>query len=202
MTDPPPVRSRQPSVAETSGQVERLLSELESAGDPAVARRAEALVRALVELYGAGLARVLHLARASGDVLGQLATDPLVSGLLVLHDLHPATTEQRVHQALTRVRPFLGQHAGDVELVEVGESRVRLRLAGNCHGCPSSEQTVRQAIETAITAAAPEIAQVEVEGVVPEPAPAAGPLLQIERTPPHPYAGADCPADPVAGGTR
>jgi Fe-S cluster biogenesis protein NfuA len=178
-------------------RIERLLAELESA-DPAVARYGEQLVRTLVELYGAGLARVTDLLTQAGDpgrdLLRRLADDPLVSALLVIHDLHPVDTETRVRQAVAEVRPFLGRHSGDVELLEVADGVVRLRLTGNCHGCPSSELTVRHAIEKAVLTAAPEVGEVLVEGVVAEPEPPDGPLLQIQPRPPHPYATVECPA--------
>ncbi len=43
---------------------------------------------------------------------------------------------------------------------------VRLRMQGSCHGCPSSALTLKNAIEEAIYAAAPDVAAIEVEGVV------------------------------------
>lgn len=106
-----------------------------------------------------------------------------MSGLLVLHDLHPLSTAERVREALDGVRPYLGSHEGGVELLGVGEDGiVRLRLEGTCHGCPSSRLTVTDAIERAIGQAAPEVSGVEVEGVTddrPE-------LLQIQRRAPGP----------------
>lgn len=179
-------------------RIERLLAELASAADPAVARYGEQLVRTLVELYGAGLARIVDLlSEADGADLGplaRLAADPLVSGLLVIHDLHPVSAEQRVRQAVAEVRPLLGRHAGDVEVLQVAPPVARLRLTGNCHGCPSSQVTVRQAVERAVLAAAPEIGEVLVDGMVPEPGPPGdGPLLRIQPRPPHPYAALPCP---------
>ena len=47
---------------------------------------------------------------------------------------------------------------------------VRLRMQGSCHGCPSSAMTLKNAIEEAIYAAAPDVAAIEVEGVVDPPA--------------------------------
>lgn len=198
MPQPQATTGQQPKrtdVDEASARVEQLLAELTAAGDPSVTRRAEELVRALVGLYGAGLARIVELAGDDGELLERFTADPTVAGLLVLHDLHPVGTEERVKGALARVRPFLGQHAGDVELLEVADGVVRLRLAGSCHGCPSSQVTVRHSIEQAIAAAAPEIAEVTVEGVVEEPA--GPPLLQIGNLRTHPYADAQCPAEPV-----
>ena len=69
-------------------------------------------------------------------------------------------------------------HKGDVELVEVNDGVVRLRMQGSCHGCPSSAMTLKNAIEEAIYAAAPDVSTIEVEGVV-EPPAQSEPLLPI-----------------------
>jgi Fe-S cluster biogenesis protein NfuA len=166
-------------------RVEALIDELGTLAGPATRARAEELVRVLVDLYGAGLERVMRIV-VEGDaaeVLRRLTADEVVSGLLVLHDLHPLGTEERVRAALDGVRPYLGLHEGGVELLGVDDGGVvRLRLEGSCHGCASSRATVTDAIERAVLVAAPEVARVEVEGVADEPAP----LLQIQRRPPGP----------------
>ncbi|MET9344543.1 NifU family protein [Nonomuraea sp. NPDC003804] len=170
--------------AVTAGErVEVLLAELGALSDEATRDKAEELVRVLVELYGAALERIMEVVAESGEAetLRRLVADDLVSGLLVVHDLHPLSTEERVRAALEGVRPYLGSHAGDVELVGIEEPGVvRLRLAGTCHGCPSSRVTVTSAIEQAIARAAPEVARVEVDGVV-EPGEQ---LYQIQTHPP------------------
>ncbi len=102
-------------------------------------------------------------------VLDRLTADDHVRGLLVLHDLHPRSTHERVTEALDKVRPYLGSHAGDVEFVGIDDDGVvRLRLQGSCNGCPSSTVTAKYAIERVVREAAPEISDVVVEGVVPE----------------------------------
>lgn len=121
----------------------------------------------LVQLYGDALTRIVAAMHATGafdDLLEQLARDELVSSLLILHGLHPLTTEARIEQALTKVRPYLGSHGGNVELVGLREGVARLRLEGTCHGCPSSQITMKLAVERAIEEAAPEIVGIEVEG--------------------------------------
>lgn len=165
-------------------RVEALLTRLGDLADAAVVAAAEELVHTLVELYGAGLDRVMELVTETGsaETLHRLTTDDLVSGLLIVHDLHPLSTAERVRMALDGVRPYLGLHDGGVELLEVGSSGVvRLRLTGTCDGCPSSQATITDAIERAIAAAAPETTGVEVET---EKKP--GPLLQIGARPPGP----------------
>jgi Fe-S cluster biogenesis protein NfuA/nitrite reductase/ring-hydroxylating ferredoxin subunit len=150
-------------------RVEALLAEFASTSNPATAERAEELVGLLVEFYGAGLARIVEL--LDEQAVTPLLADKMVAGLLVLHDLHPQTTEERVLGALERVRPYLGSHAGDVEYLGLdADGTVRLKLAGSCDGCPSSALTVKMAIEKGIADVAPEVTKVEVEGVAPDPA--------------------------------
>ncbi|MBC6460330.1 NifU family protein [Actinomadura sp. HBU206391] len=168
-------------------RVEALLGELGELTDPATRAKAEGLVRALIELYGGGLERILQIIieTDAAEVLHALTTDDLVSGLLILHDLHPLTTDERVREALDEVRPYLGSHAGGVDLLGItSDGVVRLRLQGTCDGCPSSRLTVTGAIERAIAEAAPEISRVEVEGLADEVRPQA--LLQIGHRPPGP----------------
>jgi len=50
---------------------------------------------------------------------------------------------------------------GDIELVDVVNGVVRLRLVGACHGCPSSMMTLKMGIERAIRAEVPEIVGVD-----------------------------------------
>ena len=144
------------------------------------------------------MARILEL--LDEQAVTPLLADKMVTGLLVLHDLHPQSTEERVLAALERVRPYLGSHAGDVEYLGLDpDGTVRLRLAGSCDGCPSSALTVKMAIEKGIEDVAPEVTKVEVEGVAPDPASplTAGavpegatmlPLLQVSKQPEAPAA--------------
>jgi Fe-S cluster biogenesis protein NfuA/nitrite reductase/ring-hydroxylating ferredoxin subunit len=161
-----------------ASRIDAALAEFADASDPETVERVEDLIRTLMEFYGASLSRLveqLNETDTGAQELRRIASDKVVGALLVLHDLHPASTVERVRHALETVRPYLGSHAGDVELLDVnGEGVVRLRLAGNCNGCPSSSATVSLAIEHAIEDAAPEVTCVEVEGMTsPSPVSAA-----------------------------
>lgn len=166
---------------ELSGRIETLLDEFGGTGDSVAQERAERLVRAVMDLYAAGLARVVELTEKS-EVLRQLADDELVAGLLLLHDLHPDPVDTRIQRALDRVRPYLGSHAGGIDYLGIDDEGVaHLTLQGSCSGCPSSSVTVTMTIETAILEVAPEVLSVDVVGVVAEPKPK--PLLQIGLRP-------------------
>jgi Fe-S cluster biogenesis protein NfuA len=152
-------------------RVEELINALNAAPDSPICLQARELVQALLELHGAGFEKALetiHGSPAAGQALiDQLAENPLISNLLVLHNLHPLDLETRVRNALESVKPRLGLHGGDVDLVNVtADGAVRLRLEGNCHGCPSSRITLKSSIEEALYAAAPDISALEVDGAV------------------------------------
>jgi Fe-S cluster biogenesis protein NfuA len=160
-------------------RVEQLLDRLDALPDPATRETATAVLQALLELYGKGLARMT--ARLGPAQTRMLADgDELVAHLLLLHGLHPVGVEQRVREALAGVRPYLESHGGDVELLAVEGGVVRLRLEGSCEGCPASAMTLKLAIEEAVLAAAPDVERVEAEGVSD---PRQSQLLQIECAP-------------------
>ena len=189
-------------VKQAGARIEELLGILRGTSGQAGAA-AEELVRLLLGLYGDGLSRIMAAVAAQGPagagLQAELLADPVVEGLLLLHDLHPLDTDTRIQQALDRVRPYLGSHAGGVEYLGVdAEGVARLRLAGNCHGCPSSTVTVQLAITGAVEDAAPEVTEVVVEGVTAPPEPK---LLQIGPRPDGmPGAGALASTGSAAGG--
>lgn len=160
--------ARPAGAEETGRRIEEILDRLSATGEPANVAAAEELVRCLMEFYGNGLARVLHLLSAvPGEPLARLLGDELVASLLVLHDLHPEDRDTRIGRALDSVR----QH--DLEVAdfdeETGTLRLRAAASGGC-GCGSGAGA-REAAEAALACFAPEVTVVEVE-----PAPA---LLQI-----------------------
>ncbi|MBA2323698.1 MAG: NifU family protein [Pseudonocardiales bacterium] len=183
--------------SEVGQQIEELLAGLSGHPDSSVGEAAEELARLLMAMYSAGLERVVAVLGAGQGpgyrMLSELLDDELVASLLVLHDLHPEDTTARVTRALESVRPYLGSHAGGVELLGVDEEAagavVRLRLQGSCDGCPSSAVTVKMAIEKAIEEACPEVLRVDVEGMSEADAARSKPtrelpLMQIGMAPP------------------
>ena len=62
-----------------------------------------------------------------------------------------------VLEVLDKLRPFLQRDGGDVELVDVEDGIVKLKLMGACGSCPSSTITLKAGIERALVE--------EVEGV-------------------------------------
>lgn len=68
--------------------------------------------------------------------------------------------KEKVEKVLDKIRPMLQRDGGNVELVDVEGSTVRVRLTGACHGCPMSQMTLKAGIERIIKQEVPEITQV------------------------------------------
>jgi Fe-S cluster biogenesis protein NfuA/nitrite reductase/ring-hydroxylating ferredoxin subunit len=169
----PTAADRQPGSVAADELLERvrLLSDrVERLEDPSARAAAQELVAAVLEMHGAGLARigeVLDGAGAAGEeAKRELVADGVVASLLLIHDLYPVSLEERVRGALEEVRPYMESHEGNVELLGVADGVVRLRLQGSCDGCPASSSTLELAIKEALEKAAPDMVGLEVEGVV------------------------------------
>lgn len=152
----------------TGARIDALIDASASAG-PIARERAEELVRLVTDLYGAGLERLLELLHANGaltdEVLGAIVADDLVAALLLVHGLHPQDVATRITHAVSTL--------DGVELLEVTADGVaRLRLPGG-HGCGSAG--LRQAVEQAVEAAAPEVVEVRLD----EPAPGVIPVSSL-----------------------
>lgn len=150
-----------------AARIETLIQEIAAFPDPHARDTAEELVKALLDMYGEGLNRLLEITAAtevSGIALiDTFAEDELLSSLFSLHGLHPLDIETRVMQALDEVQPFLKSHGGNVESVRIEDGIAHVRLQGSFHGCSSS--TIELAMKEAIYKTAPDLDGLQVEGI-------------------------------------
>lgn len=135
------------------GEVARRIDEVLASMQEPVA--GEELVRLLMRFYGSGLEQLVTIARAAaGDaIVHRLAADPLVGGLLALHDLHPVELRARVEHALDVARRKLGSHGSEVSLLGIDpDGTVRVSLGTG--GC--GVDTVREIVTDEVSTAAPD----------------------------------------------
>ncbi|MFA5032412.1 MAG: NifU family protein [bacterium] len=59
-----------------------------------------------------------------------------------------------------RIRPLLARDGGNVEVIEVKDGVVKVKLTGACHGCPMAQVTITKLVEKKIMDELPEIKQV------------------------------------------
>ncbi len=69
--------------------------------------------------------------------------------------------KKAVEQALTKIRPMLQRDGGDIELVEVNNGIVKVRLTGACKGCPMSQMTLKQGVEKLLMKEVPGLKEVQ-----------------------------------------
>lgn len=67
---------------------------------------------------------------------------------------------EKVERALEKIRPALMADGGNVELVEIVDNAVKVRLTGACGGCPMSQLTLKMGIERFLKKEIPEIKEV------------------------------------------
>ena len=172
---------------ESVDRVSELVTRVEALDDPVARETAQELLEAVLELYGDGLERIVQALDEAGEAGSELkealAADGVVSSLLLIHGLYPVPLEERVQEALERVRPYMESHAGGVELLSLEDDVAHLRLHGSCDGCAASASTLELAIKQELEALAPDLAGIEVEGVVQPPSFAGKPLPLVSADP-------------------
>jgi len=69
----------------------------------------------------------------------------------------PIVTRERVQSVLDRIRPLLQSDGGDIELIDVVDNKAKVRLTGNCVGCPIAQVTLNAGVETALKEEIPDL---------------------------------------------
>jgi Fe-S cluster biogenesis protein NfuA len=72
-----------------------------------------------------------------------------------------ADLKAAIEQALAKIRPLLQRDGGDIELVEVTDGVVKVRLTGACKGCPMSQMTLKQGVEKLLMKEVPGLKEVQ-----------------------------------------
>ncbi|MDD2903663.1 MAG: NifU family protein [Syntrophales bacterium] len=69
--------------------------------------------------------------------------------------------KEAVEKALEKIRPLLQRDGGDIELVEITDGIVKVRLTGGCKGCPMSQMTLKQGVERMLLKEVPGLKEVQ-----------------------------------------
>lgn len=150
-------------------RIGNLIMALESLTDAQGRDCARQLVQEILDLHGVGLSRMLDIVidgnGAGRTILDKLAYDEGVSALLLLHGLHPYDLGTRVRQAVDGLRGIFGVQGIKIELTDVAEEEVRLRLSGRWQGKSVTAAGVRSEIQEAIFALAPEVAAIKIDNL-------------------------------------
>ncbi|MBW2607248.1 MAG: NifU family protein [Deltaproteobacteria bacterium] len=69
--------------------------------------------------------------------------------------------KEKVQEVINKIRPMLQADGGDVELVDMENGVVKVRLKGACAGCPMSQMTLKNGIEKLLKEEIAEVVSVE-----------------------------------------
>ena len=114
-------------------ELETLVATLERDGD----ERALMLLQLIDAVHRPGMELL-----AAGD-----HDHPLAQALLSMYDLGPRDEQIEVEEALDEIRPYIESHGGGLELLDVEDGVVHVRMSGACNGCAGSAITLRRGVE-------------------------------------------------------
>jgi NFU1 iron-sulfur cluster scaffold homolog, mitochondrial len=103
-----------------------------------------------------------------GQEIEAILTSYLISGqALTPDDVHEKmmlmgrNAREKVQYLVdTQINPGVAEHGGSVQVVDVRDGGLYLRLHGGCQGCGAADFTLKQGIETIVKRAVPEIHQI------------------------------------------
>ncbi|CAN5277098.1 NifU family protein [soil metagenome] len=76
-------------------------------------------------------------------------------------DIDSEALREQVEQALDTIRPAIAMDGGNVELLDIEDGVVTLRMMGACGGCPMSTMTLKRGIEERLRSMVPGIERVD-----------------------------------------
>ncbi|WP_299004755.1 NifU family protein [uncultured Tenacibaculum sp.] len=71
-----------------------------------------------------------------------------------------ADIRNNVEKALEEIRPFLVSDGGNIKLISIEDSTVKVQLEGACSGCSVNQMTLKNGVEATIKKYAPEVTEV------------------------------------------
>ena len=151
-------------------ELDTLIDTLERDGD----ERALMLLQLIDAVHRPGLELIV-----AGD-----HEHPVAQALLSMYDLVPVDEQIEVEEALDEIRPYIESHGGGLELLDVEDGVVHVRMSGSCNGCAGSAITLRRGVEEILREryeGFKEVVAHEPEGAEQQNGNGTGPtLLQIE----------------------
>jgi Fe-S cluster biogenesis protein NfuA len=68
--------------------------------------------------------------------------------------------KEKVQEVIDKLRPLLQRDGGDIELVDVTDGVVKVKLKGACGSCPMSQMTLKMGVENTLKKEIPGIKEV------------------------------------------
>jgi len=142
---------RQPEIPldELVAELNARIQNLEALPLPQVREEIFTVLQLTDYIHRAGVERLSRRLSQAG-LLDEVLQDPAIALLLTLYNQNPHDQASLAEQALELVRPYMQSHGGEVEVLEVQEGMVHVRLQGTCTTCAASTATLKNGIEVAL----------------------------------------------------
>ncbi|MBI4470411.1 MAG: NifU family protein [Acidobacteria bacterium] len=102
-----------------------------------------------------------------GRKIGAIIRERLQAGGTLISDKHkqppiaPEKLKAKVQEVLdTSINPAVASHGGYIEILDIIENNVYLRMGGGCQGCGAASVTLKQGVEGLIRERIPEVANI------------------------------------------
>lgn len=146
------------SYVEAWGRIGELAEALTEHPDPVVASQVTELLDWVDAVHRDGLGRLLEMTRQwRGEIfLESVARDEVVGTMLAAYGLGETPEElaaldrQGIDEALAEISPLVESHGGSIEVVDVVDGVVKVKMHGTCDGCASSSATLTYGLEAAL----------------------------------------------------
>jgi Fe-S cluster biogenesis protein NfuA len=150
-------------------RIAELAEDLMNHHDVSVAQRVEELLDWVDAVHKEGLGQLVEMIRAwRGEVfLENVAREPVPGRLLAAYGLGITPEElgeearKAVDAALAEIAPLVESHGGAIEVVDVADGVVKVRMHGTCDGCASSSATLTYGLEAELKKRWPDFRRLE-----------------------------------------
>ncbi len=92
---------------------------------------------------------------------------PEIYAMFLKYGIIKEDKKVKVAKAIEHIKPYIHSHGGDVELVDIKDNTVIVRLKGSCQGCSQVSFTLQETILEAVKAYVPEIENIELDNSTP-----------------------------------
>jgi hypothetical protein len=145
-----------------------LVGELDAAPSDQSNAAVRELVQLLMEVNGTALQRIMEIIDESGEtgeaIISKAGQDSIVRPLLLLYSLHPEDLGTRVARAIDSAAQRLRKFNSEVELLDICDGGVQVRVRTSGHACGSTTKTVQSIVEECIYDLAPDVTSLEILG--------------------------------------
>lgn len=150
-------------------RIAELADDLLNHHDRKVAERVEELLDWIDAVHKEGLGTLVEMIRSwRGEVfLETVAKEPVPGRLLAAYGLGitpeelGAEAKKAVDAALAQIAPLVESHGGSIEVVDIADGVVKVRMHGTCDGCASSSATLTYGLEAELKKLWPDFRRLE-----------------------------------------